>query len=121
MCGGAEYHVQHYGATFDRSWAERHRIPVDDAWQIPWGGKGKPERGIAELGSLGGRNHFIELQRCEETGTLFVQVHRQSRVWSWAGDNYFELARRERHTRSLIWTYDTSCRVHRTTGRILTR
>ena len=27
--GGAEYHVQHYGATFDRSRAERHRIPVD--------------------------------------------------------------------------------------------
>ena len=45
--GGAEYYVQHYGATFDRSRAERHRIPVDDAWQIPWGGKGRPERGIA--------------------------------------------------------------------------
>jgi tRNA-splicing ligase RtcB (3'-phosphate/5'-hydroxy nucleic acid ligase) len=52
--GGAEYYVEKYGATFDRSRAERHRIPVDDEWQIPWGGKGKPERGLDQLGSLGG-------------------------------------------------------------------
>ena len=52
--GGAEYYVEKYGATFDRSRAERHRIPVDDDWQIPWGGKGLPERGLDQLGSLGG-------------------------------------------------------------------
>ena len=52
--GGAEYYVEKYGATFDRSRAERHRIPVDDDWQIPWGGKGRPERGLDQLGSLGG-------------------------------------------------------------------
>lgn len=95
--GGAEYYVRAYGATFDRSHAERHRIPVDDEWQIPWGGKGKPERGISELGSLGGGNHFIELQRCEETGTLFVQVHTGSRGFGHGlATNYFELARQER-------------------------
>jgi tRNA-splicing ligase RtcB len=95
--GGAEYYVQRYGATFDRSHAERHRIPVDDAWQIPWGGKGKPERGIAELGSLGAGNHFLELQRCEQTGTLFVQVHTGSRGFGHGlATNYFELARQER-------------------------
>src|SRR6476469_1996236 len=43
--GGAEYYVDHYGAEFDRSRAERHRIPVSDSWDIPWGGKGSPERG----------------------------------------------------------------------------
>jgi tRNA-splicing ligase RtcB len=95
--GGAEYYVQRYGATFDRSRAERHRIPVDDDWQIPWGGKGRPERGIQELGSLGGGNHFIELQRCEETSTLFVQVHTGSRGFGHGlATNYFELAQRER-------------------------
>jgi tRNA-splicing ligase RtcB len=95
--GGAEYYVQHYGAIFDRSRAERHRIPVDDAWQIPWGGKGKPERGIEELGSLGGGNHFIELQRCEETGTLFVQVHTGSRGFGHGlATAYFALAQQER-------------------------
>ncbi|HEX9056233.1 MAG TPA: RtcB family protein [Ktedonobacterales bacterium] len=95
--GGAEYYVQRYGATFDRSRAERHRIPVDDDWRIPWGGQGRPERGIPELGSLGGGNHFIELQRCEETGTLFVQVHTGSRGFGHGlATNYFALAQKER-------------------------
>jgi tRNA-splicing ligase RtcB len=95
--GGAEYYVDHYGATFDRSHAERHRIPVDDGWEIPWGGRGKPERGLAQLGSLGGGNHFIELQRSEQTGTLFVQVHTGSRGFGHGlATNYFDLARAER-------------------------
>ncbi len=94
--GGAEAYVQKYGAQFDRSRAERHRIPVDDQWQIPWGGKGKPERGIQQLGSLGGGNHFIELQRSEQTETLFLQVHTGSRGFGHGlATNYFELARAE--------------------------
>src|ERR1041385_3103746 len=60
--GGAEYYVEKYGATFDRSRAERHRIPVDDSWQLPYGGKGRPERGRDQLGGLGGGHHFLELQ-----------------------------------------------------------
>jgi tRNA-splicing ligase RtcB len=95
--GGAEYYVEKYGASFDRSRAERHRLPVDDDWQPPLGGKGKPERGMEQLGSLGGGNHFIELQRCEETGTLFVQAHTGSRGWGHGlATNYFEMARAER-------------------------
>jgi tRNA-splicing ligase RtcB (3'-phosphate/5'-hydroxy nucleic acid ligase) len=94
--GGAEYYVEKYGATFDRSHAERHRIPVDDEWQIPYGGKGRPERGRDQLGSLGGGNHFIELQRSSQTGTLFVQVHTGSRGFGHGlATNYFELAREE--------------------------
>ncbi|HEY6233309.1 MAG TPA: RtcB family protein [Pyrinomonadaceae bacterium] len=95
--GGAEYYVEKYGALFDRSRAERHRIPVDDDWDIPVGGKGKPERGMYQLGSLGGGNHFIELQRSEMTNTLFVQVHTGSRGFGHGlATNYFELAREER-------------------------
>lgn len=95
--GGAEYYVEKYGATFDRSHAERHRIPVDDEWQIPWGGKGRPERGRHQLGSLGGGNHFIELQREERTNKLFVQVHTGSRGFGHGlATNYFEMAREER-------------------------
>ena len=97
--GGAEYYVDKYGASFDRSRAERHRIPVDDGWDIPWGGKGSPERGLDQLGSLGGGNHFIELQRCEETGTLFVQVHTGSRGFGHGlATNYFQMAKDERDT-----------------------
>src|SRR2546426_11580932 len=95
--GGAEYYVEKYGATFDRSRAERHRLPVDDDWKAPLGGRGKPERGFSQLGSLGGGNHFIELQRCEETGTLFVQAHTGSRGWGHGlATNYFDLARAEK-------------------------
>jgi len=95
--GGAEHYVAKYGATFDRSRAERHRIPVDDDWQIPWGNKGKPERGMQQLGSLGGGNHFIELQREVNSGELFVQVHTGSRGFGHGlATNYFELARAEK-------------------------
>lgn len=95
--GGAEYYVTKYGATFDRSRAERHRIPVDEDWEVPRGGKGKPERGMQQLGSLGGGNHFIELQSEVNTGALFVQVHTGSRGFGHGmATNYFELARAER-------------------------
>lgn len=94
--GGADHYVAKYGASFDRSRAERHRIPVRDTWDIPWGGQGRPERGLDQLGSLGGGNHFIELQRCEETGTLFVQVHTGSRGFGHGlATNYFQLAKEE--------------------------
>ena len=82
---------------FDRSRAERHRIPVDDDWQIPWGGSGRPERGMEQLGGLGAGNHFIELQRSENSGTLFVQVHTGSRGFGHGlATIYFEMARHER-------------------------
>ena len=94
--GGADHYQARYGQRIDRSAAERHRIPVDDEWQIPWGGKGRPERGVAQLGSLGGGNHFVELQRSEQTGTLFVQVHTGSRGFGHGlADNYFQVAKRE--------------------------
>ena len=95
--GGADYYVDKHGASFDRACAERQRLPVDDAWDIPWGGPGKPERGLDQLGSLGGGNHFIELQRSEEAGTLFVQVHTGSRGFGHGlATNYFHLAKAER-------------------------
>jgi tRNA-splicing ligase RtcB (3'-phosphate/5'-hydroxy nucleic acid ligase) len=95
--GGAEYYVEKYGASFDRSRAERHRIPVNDDWQIPWGGRGRPERGLEQMGSLGSGNHFIELQRAEDTGTLFLQVHTGSRGFGHGlATNFFEMAREER-------------------------
>ena len=95
--GGAEYYCTKYGATFDRSKAERQRIPVADSWKVPWGGKGRPERGLGQLGTLGGGNHFIELQKETNQGTLFVQVHTGSRGFGHGlATNYFELAREER-------------------------
>ncbi|MBI2811648.1 MAG: RtcB family protein [Candidatus Melainabacteria bacterium] len=95
--GGADYYVKSYGASFDRTQAERHCIPVDDDWQVPYGGAGRPERGMNQIGSLGAGNHFIELQHAKETGTLFVQVHTGSRGFGHGlATNYFEIAKNER-------------------------
>jgi len=95
--GGAEHYVAKYGAAFDRSRAERHRIPVRDRWRIPWGGRGNPERGVGQLGSLGGGNHFIELQRETDEDTLWVQVHTGSRGFGHGlATNYFDMAKEER-------------------------
>lgn len=55
--------------------SERDFIPVDDTWDIP---KRPLERGIGQLGSLGGGNHFIELQ-FDQNGHLWVMVHTGSR------------------------------------------
>lgn len=61
--------------NFRRENSERDFIPVSDEWDIPE----KPlERGIGQLGSLGGGNHFIELQHDQE-GHLWVMVHTGSR------------------------------------------
>ncbi|MDR3613028.1 MAG: RtcB family protein [Candidatus Obscuribacterales bacterium] len=94
--GGADEYIKIYGGSFDRSRAERNRIPVDDDWTPPWGGQGRPERGISQIGSLGGGNHFIELQRDEMTQNLFVQVHTGSRGFGHGlATNYFHLAKEE--------------------------
>ena len=94
--GGADYYVQRHGVSLDRSCAERQCIPVEDSWDIPFGGPGKPERGMSQLGTLGGGNHFIELQRSEQTQTLFVQIHTGSRGFGHGlATNYFHWARME--------------------------
>jgi tRNA-splicing ligase RtcB len=91
--GGAELAAE---SDDDRARTERQRFEVDDGWTIPEGGPGRPERGIDQLGSLGGGNHFIELQRAEETGKLYVQVHTGSRGFGHGlATNYFARAKDE--------------------------
>ena len=93
--GGAEHYVQRYGATFDRGNAERHRIPVDDDWRIPWGGKGRPERGVTQVGSLGGGNHFMELQ-ADQHDRVWLMAHTGSRGFGHGlTTNFFQLAKQE--------------------------
>jgi len=91
--GGADYYTAHYGRRIDRSRAERDCLPVADSWQLP---SGRPDRGMAQLGSLGGGNHFIELQRSEQTQTLFVQIHTGSRGFGHGlAEHYFHVAKAE--------------------------
>ena len=98
--GGAPAYDAMYGNVFDHSYCERDHLPVDDDWKIPWGAQGTPERGIKQIGSLGAGNHFMELQRCVQTETLFVQIHTGSRGFGHGlATNYFHIARAEKPER----------------------
>jgi len=75
-----------------RGTAERDRIPVDDSWDIPKASRAF--RGQQQLGSLGGGNHFIELQHDGER--LYVMFHTGSRGFGHGlASFYFELAKEE--------------------------
>jgi len=60
---------------YNRNNSERDFIPVDDKWDIP---DTPLRRGITQLGSLGGGNHFIELQH-DQHNRLVVMIHTGSR------------------------------------------
>jgi tRNA-splicing ligase RtcB (3'-phosphate/5'-hydroxy nucleic acid ligase) len=84
--GGAEALGARRGA------AERDRIPVDDDWDIPK--TSRAWRGQEQLGSLGGGNHFIELQHDSER--LWIMFHTGSRGFGHGlASHYFELAKEE--------------------------
>jgi len=73
-----------------RGTAERDRIPVDDDWDVPK--RSRAWRGQQQLGSLGGGNHFIELQH--DGVRLWVMYHTGSRGFGHGlAEHYFGLAR----------------------------
>jgi len=74
-----------------RGTAERDRIPVDDTWDIPK--DSRAWRGQNQLGSLGGGNHFIELQSDGER--LWVMFHTGSRGFGHGLAEYFFAVARE--------------------------
>jgi tRNA-splicing ligase RtcB len=75
-----------------RGGAERDRIPVDEDWEVPL--RSRAWRGQQQLGSLGGGNHFIELQHDGER--LWVMYHTGSRGFGHGlAEHYFGLAREE--------------------------
>jgi tRNA-splicing ligase RtcB (3'-phosphate/5'-hydroxy nucleic acid ligase) len=75
-----------------RGTAERDRIPVDDDWDIPQ--DSRAWRGQQQLGSLGGGNHFIELQH--DGRHLWVMFHTGSRGFGHGlATYYFERAQAE--------------------------
>jgi tRNA-splicing ligase RtcB len=87
--------VVRQGATAlgeSRGTAERDRIPVDEDWDIPK--DSRAWRGQNQLGSLGGGNHFIELQH--DGAHLWVMFHTGSRGFGHGlAEYYFEQARGE--------------------------
>ena len=82
------------GATalgYTRNNSERDSIPVDDDWDIP---HNPLSRGLKQLGSLGGGNHFIELQY-DQNGKLVVMIHTGSRGFGHGlASHFIEIGRR---------------------------
>lgn len=53
----------------------------------------------SQLGTLGGGNHFIELQRCDEDGRLWLMLHSGSRrIGKEVGDHYDKIAKAYRQS-----------------------
>ncbi len=51
-------------------------------------------RASSQLGTLGSGNHFIELQRCDEDGRLWLMLHSGSRrIGKEVGDHYDKIAK----------------------------
>lgn len=80
--------IVRHGASalgFHRENSERDFLPVSDTWDIP---KTPLQRGLGQLGSLGGGNHFIELQH-DQNDHLWVMVHTGSRGFGHGLATYF--------------------------------
>lgn len=65
---------------------EREFIPVEESHKLPE----KAKRGRAQLGSLGGGNHFCEMQVEQATNKVWVMIHTGSRGYGHGiADEYF--------------------------------
>jgi len=66
---------------------ERQYIPLPDDYEHKidkaW------NNAVAQLGSVGGGNHFIEMQVDEKDGSVWIMVHCGSRAFGWQTANYY--------------------------------
>lgn len=67
---------------------ERQYIPVGEGADLTKLEKPR-SRALAQLGSVGGGNHFIELQCDRDTGEVWVMVHCGSRGYGWCVADHF--------------------------------
>jgi tRNA-splicing ligase RtcB len=81
----------HYGAKplgIKSDLCERQYIPVPEGTDLA-----KIERAytkaVPQMGSLGGGNHFCELQVDEASGEVYVMIHTGSRGYGWQTANHY--------------------------------
>jgi tRNA-splicing ligase RtcB len=67
---------------------ERQYIPVDDAFD-PRTVRRAFDKAAPQLGSVGGGNHFVELQVDQASGEVWIMVHCGSRGYGWQTANHF--------------------------------
>lgn len=66
---------------------ERHYIPVSNDIDLSFIEKAY-EKAVPQFGSLGGGNHYIELQ-CTTSGEVWFMIHTGSRGYGWQTANHF--------------------------------
>lgn len=67
---------------------ERQFIPIPDGTDLTKIEKAH-SKVLSQLGSVGGGNHFIEMQVDRDTGEVFVMIHCGSRGYGWQTANHF--------------------------------
>ena len=92
---------------------EREYIPVEASVELPE----KAKRGRVQLGSLGGGNHFCEMQVEQASNKVWVMIHTGSRGYGHGiADEYFdrgaEVLKLSRGQRELAW-FDRGSRLGR--------
>ncbi len=66
---------------------ERQYIPIPDDWEPDI--ERARSKAAPQLGSVGGGNHFVEMQVDAEDGSVWVMVHCGSRGFGWQTANHF--------------------------------
>jgi len=84
-----------YGAKslgIDADLCERQYIPVDEsALDSDRIGRAR-DKALPQLGSVGGGNHFIEMQVDRDDGSVWVMIHCGSRGYGWQTANHYFFA-----------------------------
>jgi tRNA-splicing ligase RtcB len=68
---------------------ERQYIPVDDAALDSARIARARDKALPQLGSVGGGNHFIEMQVDRDDGSVWVMIHCGSRGYGWQTANHY--------------------------------
>jgi tRNA-splicing ligase RtcB (3'-phosphate/5'-hydroxy nucleic acid ligase) len=83
--------ILRYGAKalgVDADVCERQYIPVPEDLELDKIARAYASV-VSQLGSVGGGNHFVEMQCDRDTGEVFVMVHCGSRGYGWQTANHF--------------------------------
>jgi tRNA-splicing ligase RtcB len=88
---------------------ERQYIPVPEDVDLTKIGRAHAVM-LSQLGSVGGGNHFVEMQCDRDSGEVYVMVHCGSRGYGWQTANHFFFAGAElrglpRNRREDSWLY----------------
>jgi tRNA-splicing ligase RtcB len=87
--------ILRYGARalgVDADLCERQYIAIDDAALATHRVGRARDKALPQLGSVGGGNHFIEMQVDRDDGSVWVMIHCGSRGYGWQTANHYFFA-----------------------------